>query len=67
MTDHDDFVPITGIVHRSTTLGVFLDVFALRIFIPANCTSTPSRVFKPGEAVTVDVLRWFAEQEGLIA
>ena len=67
MTDQDDFVPIAGIVHRSTTLGVFLDVVALRVFIPANCTPTPSRVFKPGEAVTVDVLRWFAKQEGLIA
>ena len=67
MTDQDDFVPITGMVHRSTTLGVFLDVVDLRVFIPANCMSTPSRVFVPGETVTVEVLRWFAKQEGLIA
>ncbi len=67
MTDQDDFVPIAGIVHRCTTLGVFLDVIALRFFIPANCTSTPSRVFVSGETVTVEVLRWFAKQEGLIA
>jgi hypothetical protein len=67
MTGQDDFVPITGVVHHSTTLGVFLDVENRRVFIPANCTSTPSRVFAPGEAVTLEVVRWFAKQEGLIA
>jgi len=66
MTDQDQFVPITGIVHRSSTLGVFLDILALRVFIPADCTATASRVFEPGEAVTVNVFRWFAKEEGLI-
>jgi len=28
--------------------------------------SMPSRVFAPGETVTVEVLRWFGKQEGLI-
>jgi hypothetical protein len=30
----------------------------------ANCMSTPSRVFVPGEIVTVEVRQWFEKQEG---
>jgi hypothetical protein len=67
MADQDNFVPITGVVHHATSLGVFLDVGDRRVFIPPNCMSRLSRVFVPGETVTVDVLRWFAKQEGLIA
>jgi hypothetical protein len=66
MTDQD-FARITGVVYQATSLCVFLNVGDCRVFIPANCMSMPSRVFVPGEAVTVDVLRWFAKQEGLIA
>jgi hypothetical protein len=57
---------VSPVVDHGTTLGVFLDVGDLRVFIPANCTSRPSRVYRPGETVTVDVLRWFAKREGLI-
>jgi len=67
MSDQDDFIPITGIVYQGTSLGVFLDIGDRRVFIPANCTSTPSRVFTPGEAVTLQVFRWLVKQEGLIA
>ena len=66
MANQDNFVPITGVVYQATSLGVFLDVGDRRVFIPANCISMPSRVFAPGETVTVEVLRWFAKQEGLI-
>ena len=67
MGDQDNFVPITGVVQKATSLGVFLDVGDRRVFIPANCMSTPSRVFVPGETVTIEVLRRYAKQEGLIA
>ena len=63
----DEFVPVTGAVHRRTLLGVFLDLADRRVFIPANCTSTPSYRFRPGETVTMEVLRSFAEDEKLIA
>ena len=66
MASQDNFVPITGVVYQATSLGVFLDVGDRRVFIPRNCMSAPSRVFVPGETVTVEVLRWFAKQEGLI-
>jgi len=66
MANQDNFVPITGMVYQATSLGVFLDVGDRRVFIPANCMSMPSRVFAPGETVTVEVLRWFGKQEGLI-
>jgi hypothetical protein len=46
-------------------LGVFLDTQGRRVFIPANCTLMPSQSFKPGETVTIQVFRRFAEQEGL--
>ena len=66
MADQDNFVPITGVVYQATSLGVFLDVGDRRVFIPANCMSMPSRVFASGETVTVEVLRRFAQHEGLI-
>ena len=66
MSDQDDFIPITGIVYQGTSLGVFLDIGDRRVFIPANCMSTASRAFVPGETVTIEVLRRYANQEGLI-
>jgi hypothetical protein len=35
-------------------------------FHSGQLMSTTSRVFVPGETATVEVLRWFAKQEGLI-
>jgi hypothetical protein len=50
MADEADvFVPVTGAVHRRMSLGVFLDLASHRIFIPANCTSTPSYRFVRGK------------------
>ena len=61
----EEVVPVVGVVHHQTSLGVFLEVAQRRVFIPANCMTTPSQVFEVGEPVTVWVLRRFAEQEGL--
>jgi len=36
MASDDDFVPISGVVHLRTSLGIFLAVDGLRVFIPAN-------------------------------
>jgi len=64
---NEEFVPVIGVVYRRTSLGVFLDVVDRCVFIPANCTSTPSFRFHPGETVKMAVLRSFAEQEKLVA
>jgi hypothetical protein len=66
MANNDDFVPISGVVHLRTSLGIFLAVDGQRVFIPSNCTSTPSRVFEPAETVTIQVLRSYAQRRGLI-
>jgi len=66
-TENAEFVPVIGVVHYQTSLGVFLEVAQLRVFIPADCTSSPSDKFEAGEPATLMVLRRFAEQEGLVA
>jgi hypothetical protein len=62
MAEDDDFVPITGVVHLRTSLGVFLAVDGQRVFILANCTSAPSRVVEPAETVTIELLRSYARR-----
>ena len=64
LVENEDFVPLIGVVHLSTSLGVFLDIQDRRVFIPANCTAAPTQVFEVGEPATVLVLPRFAEQEG---
>jgi len=66
MSNDEDYVPITGVVDVGTSLGVFLVVEKLRVFIPANVTSTPSRVYRHGETVTIEVLRRYAQSMGFI-
>jgi hypothetical protein len=63
---NENLLPVTGVVHHQTSLGVFLDVAQQPVFIPANCMSSPSEKFKEGEPTTIMVLRTFAEQEGLV-
>ena len=65
-TNADDFVLITGVVHLPTSLGVFLDVNERRIFLRYSDTATSPLRFVPGETVTLDVRRSFAEAEGVI-
>jgi hypothetical protein len=63
----DSFVPVTGVVHLPTALGVFLDVGERRLFLRYADTSTSRRHFVRGENDTLDVRRRLAEVEGLIA
>ena len=59
-----EFVPIRGVVHLMTSLGVFFDVESRRIFVGARCMlQMPHRILGPGEPVTLHVSRSYAEQE----
>ena len=66
LVDQDNFVPITGVVHLATSLGVFLDVGERRVFIPANFMEPRSQVIERGKPATLLVLRWYAKQERLV-
>jgi hypothetical protein len=66
LPENEEFVPVIGVVHHQTSLGVFLEVAQRRVFLPRLCVSAPSRVFEAGEPATIMVLRSFAEQEGLV-
>jgi len=63
LEDPKQSVSVTGVIHLHTSLGVFLDVGERRIFIPQFFTSTLLRRYAPGEVVTVNVPRSFAEEE----
>jgi len=63
----EDLVSVQGVVHLATTLGVFLDTAGRRVFLPAICITTLPQTFTRGEAVTIKVARWYAEQERLVA
>jgi hypothetical protein len=63
----DVFVLVTGVVRLHTSLGAYLDVGERQIFVPQVYTRTPLRLFIPGESVTLQLLRKFAEEEKLIA
>ena len=65
LVENEEFVPLIGVVHHRTSLGVFLDIQDRRVFIPANCIAAPTQVFEVGEPATVLVLRSFTEQERL--
>ena len=60
-----DFVPIVGVVHHVTALGVFLDVGDRRVFVGQNCMKPLVQPAEAGEPATLRVYRWFAKQEGL--
>ena len=62
----DDFVKVTGFVDHCTSLGIFLDVAGRRVFIPGNCSATPSQTYQPGDPVTLLVVRRLAEREELV-
>jgi len=64
--DVDDFVPIEGVVHHVTDLGLFFDISGRRVFVGQNCMESLVRPPKPGETVTLHVYRWHAVQEGLV-
>jgi len=55
------------VVQRMTSLGVFLDVDRRRIFVPKTCFVMPDQPLLSERAATLQVLRWYAKQEGLVA
>jgi hypothetical protein len=61
-----DYVPITGIVHLHTTLGVFLEIQGRSVFVPDVHMEPARRRYAPGEISTLRVRRSFAKQEGLV-
>jgi hypothetical protein len=63
----NDFVPIEGVVRRMTSLGIFLDADRRRIFVPDTCFEIPDQPLLSDRAVTLQVLRWYAKREGLVA
>jgi len=65
VSETERFVPVSGVVHHQTSLGICLEVARRRVFIPANCMSAPSAVFESGEPAVLLVLRRFAEEEGV--
>jgi hypothetical protein len=62
-----EFVPVRGVVHLVTDMGVFLTVQGQRVFVAALSMQTPKRIPQPGEAVTLHVSRPYAEQQGFVA
>jgi hypothetical protein len=65
--DFDGFVPIKGVIHLITSLGVFLDVEDRRVFVGIHCMQPIDERLEPGATVTLQVVRSFAEQERLVA
>jgi glycosyltransferase involved in cell wall biosynthesis len=66
-TGLDDLLPVAGLVHLATDLGLFVEIQGRRVFVPANFKMLPApRELSAGEPVTVFVSHRFAEREGLI-
>jgi hypothetical protein len=63
----EEFVPVTGVIFLHTAIGTFLDFEERRLFVPQFFTSTWLRRYAPGEVVTLQVLRSYAEERELIA
>jgi len=63
----EELVPVSGVVHVYTGLGVFLDVSGRRIFVPAGQTPSPLLGLRAWDVVTLYVNRDYAFQEGLVA
>jgi hypothetical protein len=65
----EDLVSVEGVVHLASELGVFLDTQGRRVFLPVNCMGMPAQaqIFEPGKVVTLQVFRWYAKQEALVA
>jgi hypothetical protein len=61
-----DFVPIVGVVHHVTALGVFLYVGDRRVFVGPNCMEPLAQPLEAGELAALRVYRRYAVQEGLV-
>jgi ribosomal protein L21E len=60
-------VSILGVVHRSTDVGVFLDVNGRRVLIPADCMVSPSRKYETGQIVRVEIDEQLERRRGVVA
>jgi hypothetical protein len=68
MLEEGDFVPIENCwVSRATSLGLFVIVEGKRVFVPVTFIHYKDLSYTPGDVVTLQVLRSYAEQERLIA
>jgi hypothetical protein len=63
----EELIPVRGVVHLYTSLGVFLDENGRRIFVPSGQTRSPLRGLTTGDVVTLYVNRDYALREGLVA
>jgi len=63
----EELIPVRGVVHVSTDLGVFLDVKGRRrIFVPSGQTLSALRGLRAGDMVTLQVNRDYALRGGLV-
>jgi len=61
----EELIPISGVVHLHTSLGVFLDVKGRRVFVPSVKTLSALRRLRAGDFVTLQVNREYALREDL--
>ena len=62
----EELIPVSGVVHLYTGLGVFLDVKGYRIFVPSGQTLSALWGLRTGDVVTLQINREYALREGLV-
>ena len=62
-----ELIPVPGMVHLYTALGVFLDVKGRRFFVPSGETLSTLQGLRAGDFVTLQVNRDYALRKGLVA
>ena len=62
----EELIPVSGVVHLYTGLGVFLDVNGRRIFVPSGQTPSPLRGLRTWDVVTLYVNRDYAFRQGFV-
>jgi hypothetical protein len=64
----EDFVPIEKCwVSSATSLGLFVIVEGKRVFLPFTFIRRENPSYAPGDLLTLQVLRRYAQQERLVA
>ena len=66
MDTFDDLVPVEGVIHLVTDLGIYVETQGGVFFVPPHCMASPDRKYVPGETVTLQLLRRFAMHVGLV-
>jgi hypothetical protein len=62
----DKLVPVRGVVHVASELGVYLNMQDRQVFVPTDRTLSALRRLKSGEVVFLQVNRDYALREGLV-